>query len=121
MKILKTRLFHKWARKEGLPDTSLRQAIEEMEQGLIDANLGGSVYKKRIAVRGQGKRGSVRTIIAFKVEDSAFFIYGFAKNKQGNVGNRELKALKRLARELFNYSAQELSRAIEAGELFEVN
>jgi hypothetical protein len=49
MRIFKTRLFAKWARKEKLTDRLLQQAIHEMEQGLLDADLGGCVYKKRIA------------------------------------------------------------------------
>ncbi len=91
-----------------------------MEMGLIDANLGGYVYKKRVGIRGRGKRGGVRTLIAFKIEEKAFFIYGFAKNKRDNIEDYELKALKRLAKELLSYSKQELSTAIEVGEMIEV-
>jgi len=97
MRIFKTRLFSKWARQEGILDDSLRRAICEMDEGLIDANLGSSVYKKRIAVDGRGKRGGVRTLLAYKLEDGAFFIYGFAKNARGNISSKELKALKQLA------------------------
>jgi len=61
MRIFKLKLFHKWADKEGLIDESLIKAIKEMEQGLIDADLGGHVYKKRVGIKGRGKRGGVRT------------------------------------------------------------
>ena len=46
----KTRYFSRWFRKAGLSDGSLCQAVDEMEKGLIDANLGGGVVKKRIAL-----------------------------------------------------------------------
>ncbi len=91
-----------------------------MEAGLIDANLGGQVYKKRVGIRGSGKSGGVRTLIAFKTGEKAFFIYGFAKNKRDNIENHELKALKRLAKELLSYRNRELSKAVEAGEMIEV-
>ncbi len=39
--------------------------VEEMVKGLIDADLGGHVYKKRIALPGKGKSGSVRTLLRF--------------------------------------------------------
>ncbi|MDR1468123.1 MAG: type II toxin-antitoxin system RelE/ParE family toxin [Spirochaetaceae bacterium] len=36
------------------------------EAGNFDANLGGFVYKQRVARKGQGKRGGYRTIVLFK-------------------------------------------------------
>lgn len=65
-----------------------------MECGLVDADLGGHIFKKRVALEGRGKRGSVRTLLAYKVADKAFFVYGFAKNTRANISDRELKALK---------------------------
>jgi hypothetical protein len=91
-----------------------------MEQGLIDASLGGHVYKKRVGVQGRGKRGGVRTLLAFKTDEKVFFIYGFAKSQRDNIGHQELKALKRLAAELLAYSDQALNKALTAGELREV-
>lgn len=50
MRIFKTPVFAKWARQEKLTDGQLRQAVKEMEQGLIEADLGGHIYKKRVAL-----------------------------------------------------------------------
>jgi hypothetical protein len=72
MRIFKSKWFNKWAEKEGLTDKALTEAISEMEDGLNDGELGGHVYKKRAAIQGQGKRGGLRTIIAFKVDDKSF-------------------------------------------------
>ena len=91
-----------------------------MEQGLIDARLGGHVVKKRVAMPGRGKRGGARTLVAFKEDDKAFFIFGFAKNERANVSDDELKALKLLAKELLNYTAATLKQAVEASELIEI-
>jgi len=118
MTSFKLKWFHKWAEKEDLTDNALQKAIQEMEQGLIDADLGGHVYKKRVGIR--GKSGGVRTLITFQLEDRAFFMYGFAKNKRDNLKDNELEALKILAKELLNYTDKELSNAIEAGEIIEV-
>ncbi|OQY43561.1 MAG: hypothetical protein B6247_31500 [Candidatus Parabeggiatoa sp. nov. 2] len=82
--------------------------------------LGGHVYKKRVGIKGRGKSGGVRTLIAFQLEERAFFMYGFAKNKRDNIEDNELKALKVLAKKLLNYTDKELSNAIEAGEIIEV-
>lgn len=79
MRIFQTRWFARWAVSEGLLEQVLRIAVSEMERGLIDAQLGGHVVKKRIAIGGRGKRGGVRTILAFQSKDKAFFMYGFFK------------------------------------------
>lgn len=120
MKAYKTKLFNKWLKKEKISEQSLCQAIQEIEKGLIDANLGGAVYKKRIAKTGAGKSGGFRTILAFKSGDKMFFIYGFSKSSQSNISGRETVALKKLASELLSYSSSTLKQAIKAGELIEV-
>lgn len=48
-RVFKTRFFFRWMRKTDLNDPALCTAIAEMEQGLVDADLGGSVFKKRVA------------------------------------------------------------------------
>ena len=120
MQAFKTRAFVKWADGEVLNDEALDAAVAEMEQGLIDARLGGQVVKKRVALPGRGKRGSTRTLVAFRQEDKAFFVYGFAKNERANVTAKELRALKMLAKELLSYSKASLAKATKAGELVEI-
>lgn len=51
-------------RKTELTDSSLCAAVLEMAQGLIDADLGGGVFKKRVGLAGRGKRGGARTLVA---------------------------------------------------------
>lgn len=120
MQAFKTKAFARWADSDGLDDEALGAAVAEMEQGLIDARLGGQVVKKRVALPGRGKRGGARTLVAFKQGEKAFFVYGFAKNEQADISDNELKALKLLAKELLNYPSETLAKAMKAGELIEV-
>ncbi len=120
MRIFKTKGFQRWADKEGLSDTGLTTAIEEIQNDLVDADLGGHVVKKRIALPGRGKRGSVRTLLAFKQAHHVFFVYGFAKNARANISDAELKALRHLANELLSYGDAQLHKAIKAKALIEV-
>ena len=66
-------------RKTELDDRILLNAVDEMERGLIDADWGGSLSKKRIALPGRGKRGNTRTLIAAKREDRWIFLTGLKK------------------------------------------
>ena len=120
MRVCKTRWFNRWARKQRLSDRALRAAIEEMEQGLIDADLGGHVYKKRVALAGRGKRGGYRTIIAYRLADRAFDMYGFAKNERSNIDEEERRTFKAIAQELLTHGDALLNRLMEDEELFEV-
>ncbi len=120
MQIFKNKAFNKWADKEGLDDLTLRTTVDEMERGLIDADLGGHVVKKRVAVGGRGKSAGVRTILAYRVKNQAFFIYGFAKNTRTNINNDERKALKFLAKTYLSYNNQQLQNLVNTGTLVEV-
>ena len=65
--ILKRRDFARWQASEKLPDAALCKAVQEMENGLIDADLGGSLYKKRVARPGGGKSGGYRTLLSARI------------------------------------------------------
>lgn len=65
MRVFKIRHFCKWADKEGLNNRMLLLAIQEIESGLIDADLGGNVYKKRVATNNCGKSSGSRTLLAY--------------------------------------------------------
>ncbi len=121
MQIFKNRWFNKWAKKEKLADSTLRAAVAEMEDGLIDADLGGHVVKKRIPLPGRGKRAGARSIIAYRIEEKAFFIYGFAKNRQDNLNATELESLQILAADVLGYDNATLKKMVEQKKLIEVN
>ena len=120
MRIFKNKEFNKWAAKEGLSDHLLLLAVAEIGTGLVDADLGGGLFKKRVALGGRGKRGGARTIVAFRAKSRAFFVYAFAKNVRANIMVKERQALKLYAEMLMSYSDQELQKALDAGALIEV-
>lgn len=97
MRIFVNRQFRKFAVDNRIADALLCKAIREISTGLAHANLGGGVYKQRIARKGQGKSGGFRTILFFKAHQTAFFILGFAKNAQDNLERDEVAGLKDLA------------------------
>ena len=120
MQVFKNKAFARFARKAGIGDGMLCEAILAAENGLIAANLGGGVIKQRIARPGKGKSGGFRTLIVLKVAERAFFVHGFAKNEKDNVEKGELAALKALASELLSYDDKTLARAVTSGALTEV-
>jgi hypothetical protein len=120
MRIFKNKVFHRWAKGVGLSDNELKEAVKEISNGLYEANLGGNIFKKRIALDGRGKSAGARTIVAFKTEKHGFFIYGYEKNVRSTISEQEEIALKKLAKLYFSFSDERLAQAIHVGELFEV-
>lgn len=120
MTVLMTKTFARFARKAKLEDASLAKAAAEVAAGEFDADLGGHVYKQRVARSGGGKSGGFRTIILFKVGGHSFFAHGFAKNEKANVTAKELKALKKLAEVLLAMSDADIAKGIAAGEFVKV-
>ena len=57
MRVFKTRYFDRWSKGERLSVGDLQKSVKELEDGLVEADLGGYLYKKRIAIPGKGKRG----------------------------------------------------------------
>lgn len=82
----------------------------EIGNGLIDADLGGHVIKKRVALLGRGKNGGARTLLAYRVKDKAFFVYGFAKNARSNIRPDELRGLGLLAAQMLDYSDERVRK-----------
>jgi hypothetical protein len=118
--IYKTRNFLRWARKTGLNDSLLKAAISEIQRGLLEADLGGGIVKKRIALLGKGKRGSTRTLLATNRDDRWFFVFGFEKNDRENISEKELATLKKLAKDLLGLTVTQITVAIREGSLVEV-
>ena len=93
MRVFKEKGFARFQRKERISDTALCKAVRDMAAGLIDADLGHGLIKQRVARPGQGKRGSYRTIIAYRVKKRAVFLFGFAKSGKANLDADELDEL----------------------------
>lgn len=98
----------------------LCEAIEEMRRGLVDAEFGGGVVKKRVRRPGHGKSGGYRTLLATNQRDRWVFLFGFAKNERDNVDDDELQALKRLARNFLGMSNEVIEAAKAQGDLTEI-
>jgi hypothetical protein len=119
-RVFKTRYFKRWMRKTALTDQSLCNAVAEMAQGLIDADLGVGIVKKRVGVSGRGKSGGARTLIATNKADRWFFVYGFEKNDRANISDDELEALQKIAKALLPRTSQQLDVAVMDGSLEEI-
>ena len=119
-RVFKTRYFNRWMRKTELTDIALCAAVSEMEQGLIDADLGGGVVKKRVGLAGRGKRGGARTLVATNKATRWFFVFGFEKNDRANISDEELEGLEDIAEQLLARTEKQLNEAVHDETLTEI-
>ena len=119
-RVFKTRHFSRWMRKTELTDSALCSAVAEMAQGLIDADLGGGVVKKRVGLAGRGKSGGARTLVATNKGARWFCVFGFEKSDRANIAPDELEALQNIAHELLARTGSQLDLAVSERALEEI-
>ena len=120
MRVFKNKRFKKFARKQGISDEQLLEVVRRAEIGQIDADLGGGVIKQRVERQGEGKRSGYRTIILYRSQERAFFVYGFAKSEQENISVEELAVIREMAELYLMMTDKNLKTMIDNADLWEV-
>jgi hypothetical protein len=120
VRVFKNKWFSRFAKKKGISDAKLKDIIIDLESGIWDANLGGNVYKIRVARPGEGKSGGYRTIVIFRSGERSFFHYGYPKSSQDNIEVDELAAFKDAAKEYVELTEKQLDEAVAKSALIEI-
>lgn len=106
---------------EKLPNAALCNAVKEMGSGLIDADLGGFLYKKPVARPGAGKSDGYRTLLSARIGNRYVFMHGFPKSAKANITQEEKKALQHAGRVFLELPPESLAKALQIGVLLEVH
>ncbi len=120
LRVFKNLDFQKFVKDEDLTDEALWKAIDEVENGLVDARLGGFLIKKRVPKAGGGKRGGYRTIMAHRQGERLFLLYGFSKSEQDNITKKEKDALSEAGDVYMKLTDAQLDLAVGKKKLLEL-
>jgi hypothetical protein len=120
VRVLKDVEFNNWAIEYGVTDEMLCVAAKEIEDGLVEARLGGFLLKKRVAAPGRGKSGSYRTIVGHRQADRLIFVHGFAKNETDNIKKNEKAALRKLCDVYMGADDKKLAEMIKRNTILEI-
>lgn len=122
MRVFKGKQFSRWAAGEAIGDADLCQAAAEAFAGQYEADLGGYLFKKRIARQDGGKSGGYRTILGFRKSDSQriFFLYGFPKKVRANITTKERSALSANATALVDAADRQIEELKAKGTILEL-
>ena len=92
LRAFKTKPFARFARREGIPDAALCDAVRRAGWGQVDADLGGGVIN----------------------------VYGFAKSGRDNLRQDEFTAFRLLAEQMLGMDEAGLRAALSNGTITEV-
>lgn len=120
MRIFKTKVFSKFAKREKISDSMLCESVKRTEKGVIDADLGGNIIKQRVARKGEGRSKGYRVLVAVRLKKRYVFMDGFAKNEKSNIDDDELDVLKMYGLAWLNADEKKIMEAIKNGSLQEV-
>ena len=112
--------FARFARKARIKDEGLLGAADDIAAGQFDADLGGGLYKQRIAREGGGKSGGYRVVLAFRAKARVVFLVGYAKSDKADLTPKEQESLRLLAGRLLGFDDAAVTRLVEAGEWTEI-
>jgi hypothetical protein len=120
VRVFTTKFFGRFAHREHIASSALREAIGRAERGLIDADLGGGIIKQRVGRQGSGRAGGYRLLIAYRAGIRAIFLYGFAKRERENIAADELLTLREIGAGWLAADARQIAYAIQETVLQEV-
>jgi len=112
-------------RKEHLPDAALCAVAREVVAGRLgagEADLGGGLWKKRLARPGGGKSGGYRAIVAYRRprEDRVLFAFCFAKSATSTLTLAGHEALTGTASVFVDTTEVQLGALLAEGDIREI-
>ena len=106
----------RFARRFGISNEDLLNTVS----GPFDADLGGGVFKYRLARQGEGSSGGARALIAMKTGRRAVMVFGFEKKDMANIKTDELKAYRKAAGIYLAFSEDEINAIVRQKALTEI-
>jgi hypothetical protein len=117
LRVFATKPFLRFAQGFGIRDVELWQAVNQD----CDADLGGGVFKFRLARQGEGSSSGARAIVAMKVGRRVVLMFGFEKKDMANIKPDELREFRRAARIYLAYSEEEMTAIVRKKALLEIS
>jgi hypothetical protein len=113
LRLFKSAWFARAARRAGISDAALRQAVLEVLAGRAE-DLGGGVFKKRLADNRH------RAIILARGGRCWVYQYLFAKQDRANIDADELRAFRDLAKAYSLLDQAKVEAMVRLGDWIEI-
>ena len=108
-------------KKNRVTDKNILAAASEIEKGLFGDDLGGNLFKKRIARPYEGKIRGYRSVYAYRLRERIVFMTGFVRRDKNDLSPKELKNLKELADIVLSLDEAQIQKATQNKSLQTIN
>tara|TARA_B100001564_G_scaffold339648_1_gene332605 strand:- start:199 stop:582 length:384 start_codon:yes stop_codon:yes gene_type:complete len=119
-RIFKTSWINKFANKYHICDAMLATTPELISNKKSCINLGGSVYKCRIARKNQGKSRGYRIYVIHKKKHHFFIVTGFCKSVRKNITPKQETELKEIAPFYYKLTDADINKLLQNNKLIEI-
>jgi hypothetical protein len=115
-RVFASKPFTRFARRFGIDNEELWETVNRP----FDADLGGGLFKYRLAREGEGSSGGARALIAVKAGRRAVMMFGFEKKDIANIKPDELKAYRKAAGIYLAFSEDQIDSIVKQKALIEI-
>jgi hypothetical protein len=116
LRVFASKPFVRFARRFGIDDEALWDAVN----GPCDADLGGGLFKYRLAREGEGSSGGARALVAMRAGQRAVLMFGFEKKDLANIRRDELRGYRKAAGIYLRYDEEEMTAIAKQRVLIEI-
>ena len=116
LRVFASKPFMRFARRFAIGEESLLETVN----GAWDADLGGGLFKFRLARQGEGSSGGARALIAMRVGQRVVLMFGFEKKDRANISPDELRAYRKAAAIYLGLSEDEIAAIVKQKALSEI-
>jgi len=91
-----------------------------MKAGLSSSEWGSHLFKIRVKKPDSGKSSKFRTIVVYRENDRAIFLYDFGENERVNINASELQHFKKLGNDFLALNKDKLKHFVDEKILFDI-
>ena len=120
MRVFKSRWFQRFARKEGISDAVLLEAVARAETRPDRRGPRWRGYQTADCPAGSGEIERVSGHHLFRRGARAFLAYGFAIRQRANIDHDEEREFKEAAKHVLALTEKQLAELLKRGDFLEV-
>lgn len=116
LRVFAFKAFVRFARRLHISDETIWKVV----RAPYDADLGGGLYKYRIARPGEGTSGGGRVLIALRTGQRAVLMFAWEKKDMENIKPNELREYRELAKIYLGFTEFQMDELVKKKVVVEI-
>jgi hypothetical protein len=120
VRAFKTNYFMRYAITQHITDAELWDAFTRFADPMLDFHLGGGLIRHRLARPSRWRPLGFCSILSYRANNCALFLYGFPRDRPDELAHRDLVAYRHIAEVFFELNTEAIDILITKGKFSEV-